>query len=111
MTFRQRMHKFLRRTDGATTIEFSMIAGGIFLLILPVVTTTGKHLDSKYETISQEVVAAVDPESSICATDPEACGQHILPQEDGNQGEEELTSGCAGGGAVGICPVFQPLDP
>jgi pilus assembly protein Flp/PilA len=46
------MRNFLRNTDGATAIEYGMIAGLIALVIITAVTTVGTTLSSTYATIA-----------------------------------------------------------
>ncbi|MGA8614354.1 MAG: Flp family type IVb pilin [Xanthobacteraceae bacterium] len=43
---------FLKDESGATAIEYGLIATGIALAIIPVITGVGTHLKSTFQTIS-----------------------------------------------------------
>ena len=49
---RQRLMAFLKEKSGATAIEYGVIAAGIALAILPVITGVGSHLKSTFQVIS-----------------------------------------------------------
>jgi pilus assembly protein Flp/PilA len=49
---RRQMRIFLKDQSGATAIEYGLIAAGIALAILPVITGVGSHLKSTFQTIS-----------------------------------------------------------
>lgn len=43
---------FLKNESGATAIEYGLIATGIALAIIPVITGVGSHLKTTFQTIS-----------------------------------------------------------
>jgi pilus assembly protein Flp/PilA len=43
--------RFLRNEDAATSIEYAIIAAGIAVAIVGVVTATGDAVKAKYETV------------------------------------------------------------
>ena len=50
--YAQRLMAFLEEKSGATAIEYWVIAAGIALAILPVITGVGSHLKSTFQVIS-----------------------------------------------------------
>jgi pilus assembly protein Flp/PilA len=44
--------RFLKDESGATAIEYGLIATGIALAIIPVITGIGTHLKTTFSTIS-----------------------------------------------------------
>jgi pilus assembly protein Flp/PilA len=52
---RRRLVAFLKEESGATTIEYGVIAAGIALAILPVITGVGTHLKSTFQTLSTAI--------------------------------------------------------
>lgn len=48
----QFMRNLLRRTDGATAIEYGLIAAGISLAIIAVVNGLGTNLNNKFTSIN-----------------------------------------------------------
>jgi pilus assembly protein Flp/PilA len=49
---RRRLVTFIEDESGTTAIEYGLIATGIALVIIPVVTGVGSHLKSTFQTIS-----------------------------------------------------------
>ena len=49
---RRRLVVFFKDESGATAIEYGLIATGIALAIIPVITGVGSHLKSTFQTIS-----------------------------------------------------------
>jgi pilus assembly protein Flp/PilA len=49
---RRRLVVFFKDESGATAIEYGLIATGIALAIIPVITGVGGHLKSTFQTIS-----------------------------------------------------------
>jgi pilus assembly protein Flp/PilA len=49
---RRRLVVFIQDESGATAIEYGLIATGIALAIIPVITGVGSHLKSTFQTIS-----------------------------------------------------------
>jgi pilus assembly protein Flp/PilA len=49
---RLRLVAFLKEESGATAIEYGLIAAGIAIAIIPVITGVGSHLKSTFQTIS-----------------------------------------------------------
>jgi pilus assembly protein Flp/PilA len=49
---RRRLVTFIEDESGATAIEYGLIATGIALAIIPVITGVGSHLKSTFQTIS-----------------------------------------------------------
>jgi pilus assembly protein Flp/PilA len=52
---RRRLRAFLKDETGATSIEYGVIAAGIALAILPVITGVGTHLKSTFQTLSTAI--------------------------------------------------------
>jgi pilus assembly protein Flp/PilA len=52
---RQRLIAFLDDESGATAIEYGLIATGIALAIIPVITGVGSHLKSTFQALSSAV--------------------------------------------------------
>jgi pilus assembly protein Flp/PilA len=52
---RRNLVAFLRDESGATAIEYGLIATGIALAIIPVITGVGSHLKSTFQAISTAV--------------------------------------------------------
>jgi pilus assembly protein Flp/PilA len=52
---RRQLAAFIANESGATAIEYGVIAAGIALAILPVITGVGTHLKSTFQTISSAV--------------------------------------------------------
>jgi len=52
---RRRLVAFLGDESGATAIEYGVIAAGIALAILPVITGVGSHLKSTFQAISTAI--------------------------------------------------------
>jgi pilus assembly protein Flp/PilA len=52
---RRRLVAFLKEESGATSIEYGVIAAGIALAILPVITGVGTHLKSTFQTLSTAI--------------------------------------------------------
>jgi len=48
----KQVRAFLKDRTAATAIEYGLIAAGIALMILPVITGVGSHLKSTFQTIS-----------------------------------------------------------
>jgi pilus assembly protein Flp/PilA len=55
LTMGQRLTAFLNDESGATAIEYGLIAAGIALVILPVITGVGTHLKFPFQAISTAV--------------------------------------------------------
>ena len=55
LTMGQRLTAFLNDESGATAIEYGLIAAGIALVILPVITGVGTHLKFTFQAISTAV--------------------------------------------------------
>jgi pilus assembly protein Flp/PilA len=51
-SMRRRLVVFFKDESGATAIEYGLIATGIALAIIPVITGVGSHLKSTFQTIS-----------------------------------------------------------
>jgi pilus assembly protein Flp/PilA len=49
---RNLMRSFVKDEDGATAIEYGLIAGLIAVVIIGAVTTVGTNLSSKFNTIA-----------------------------------------------------------
>jgi pilus assembly protein Flp/PilA len=49
---RERVLYFVKDESGATAIEYGLIATGIALVIIPVITGVGSHLKSTFQAIS-----------------------------------------------------------
>jgi pilus assembly protein Flp/PilA len=49
---RRGLAAFLSDESGATAIEYGLIATGIALAIIPVITGVGTHLKSTFQTLS-----------------------------------------------------------
>jgi pilus assembly protein Flp/PilA len=49
---RRKLAAFLNDQSGATAIEYGLIATGIALAIIPVITGVGSHLKTTFQTIS-----------------------------------------------------------
>jgi pilus assembly protein Flp/PilA len=49
---RRRLVAFIKDETGATAIEYGLIATGIALAIIPVITGVGGHLKTTFQTIS-----------------------------------------------------------
>ena len=49
---RSKLAAFLNDQSGATAIEYGLIATGIALAIIPVITGVGSHLKTTFQTIS-----------------------------------------------------------
>ncbi len=49
---RRQLRTFLKDESAATAIEYGLIATGIALAIIPVITGVGSHLKSTFQTIS-----------------------------------------------------------
>jgi pilus assembly protein Flp/PilA len=49
---RRRLRAFLADESGATAIEYGLIAAGIAVAILPVITGLGTHLKTSFGSIS-----------------------------------------------------------
>jgi pilus assembly protein Flp/PilA len=54
-TMRQRLIAFFNDESGATAIEYGLIATGIALAIIPVITGVGTHLKSTFQALSSAV--------------------------------------------------------
>ena len=52
---RRKLRAFLKDESGATAIEYGVIASGIALAILPVITGVGTHLKSTFQTLSTAI--------------------------------------------------------
>jgi pilus assembly protein Flp/PilA len=52
---RRRLVAFLNEESGATAIEYGVIAAGIALAILPVITGVGTHLKSTFQALSTAI--------------------------------------------------------
>jgi len=52
LTMRRKLAAFLNDQSGATAIEYGLIATGIALAIIPVITGVGSHLKTTFQTIS-----------------------------------------------------------
>jgi pilus assembly protein Flp/PilA len=50
-----RLVAFLKDESGATAIEYGLIATGIALAVIPVITGVGSHLKSTFQAISTAV--------------------------------------------------------
>jgi pilus assembly protein Flp/PilA len=50
-----KLRAFLKDESGATAIEYGLIASGIALAIIPVLTGIGTHLKTTFTTISAAV--------------------------------------------------------
>jgi pilus assembly protein Flp/PilA len=48
----RRLVAFIKDETGATAIEYGLIATGIALAIIPVITGVGSHLKATFQTIS-----------------------------------------------------------
>ena len=51
----EQIRKLLRDESGATAIEYGLIAAGIAVAIVPVITGLGTHLKSTFQAISTAV--------------------------------------------------------
>ena len=49
---RRNLIAFLKDDSGATAIEYGLIASGIALAIIPVITGLGTHLKTTFSTLS-----------------------------------------------------------
>jgi pilus assembly protein Flp/PilA len=49
---RRKLIAFLKDDSGATAIEYGLIASGIALAIIPVITGLGTHLKTTFSTLS-----------------------------------------------------------
>ncbi|HEY8564349.1 MAG TPA: Flp family type IVb pilin [Beijerinckiaceae bacterium] len=45
------LRRFLRDTRGATSIEYALIGGAIFVVIVGAITTIGPKLNAKYSGV------------------------------------------------------------
>jgi pilus assembly protein Flp/PilA len=52
---RRKLVTFLKDDSGATAIEYGVIAAGIALAILPLITGTGTRLKSTFQALSSAV--------------------------------------------------------
>jgi pilus assembly protein Flp/PilA len=46
------LRRFLRDDSGATAIEYGLIAAGISIAIITVVTTIGTNLNTKFDSVA-----------------------------------------------------------
>jgi pilus assembly protein Flp/PilA len=51
----EQIRKLLKDESGATAIEYGLIAAGIAVAIVPVITGVGTHLKSTFQAISTAV--------------------------------------------------------
>ncbi len=87
--------KFISRKDGATAIEYGLIAAGIALVILPAVQQIGTHSSATYTQVADALVAPDENETGGCQPmDP--CG--APGGDDGGDLE-------SGGGPIPLPPV------
>jgi pilus assembly protein Flp/PilA len=52
MTLLAKFRKLLKRNDGATAIEYGLIAAGIALAIIPAVQLVGTKLSGTFDTVA-----------------------------------------------------------
>jgi pilus assembly protein Flp/PilA len=52
---RKRVLCFVKDESGATAIEYGLIATGIALVIIPVITGVGSHLKTTFQALSSAV--------------------------------------------------------
>ncbi len=84
--------KFVVRKDGATAIEYGLIAAGIALVILPAVQQIGTHSSATYTQVADGLAGSGTTEDVMetggCSRfDP--CGPPILIGPGGDAGEAE----------------------
>lgn len=54
--------KFMRNEEGATAIEYGLIAAGIAVAIATIVFTVGDNLDTMFEGVSEKIQERQAPE-------------------------------------------------
>ena len=54
----KKLKKIMTDVDGATAIEYGLIAGLVAIAIVSAVTTTGSDLSSLFSTVNTKLVAA-----------------------------------------------------
>lgn len=57
-TMKEQIVRFLKDEDGATAIEYGLIAGLIAVVIIAALTALGKQLDTTFESISGAISGA-----------------------------------------------------
>jgi len=50
--------RFIKDESGATAIEYGLIAAGISVAIITIVTTLGSNLQVTFQTVSDDLAAA-----------------------------------------------------
>jgi pilus assembly protein Flp/PilA len=50
-----KLYEFLRNENGATAIEYGLIAAGISVAIIAVVNTLGTNLNTKFDSVSTQL--------------------------------------------------------
>jgi pilus assembly protein Flp/PilA len=50
-----KLYAFLRNENGATAIEYGLIAAGISVAIIAVVNTLGTNLNTKFDSVSTQL--------------------------------------------------------
>jgi len=58
---RKRVREFFRKEDGASAIEYSIIAGLISVVIIASAGTVGKDINSVFTSISTQLAEAKKP--------------------------------------------------
>ena len=75
MSFSSLLRKFIVRKDGATAIEYGLIAAGIALVILPAVQLIGTHSSDTYDKVSVALAAPGDGDIQTGSCTPyDPCG-------------------------------------
>jgi pilus assembly protein Flp/PilA len=81
MTLLAKFRKLLKRNDGATAIEYGLIAAGIALAIIPAVQLVGTKMSGNFDTVGTSLSPELQALDDGCS-DPSGEGCHpIDPQE------------------------------